>query len=129
MSKTFEKITSALIILLALLLIILLFLTGREVSDALDTYTADEESLLYMLQDARYGDLVENTVQNRSLDVKATDTMLECYAVADYYQAAFNYKVAEAENKAEQKERWREKMEDAVGRMGSLSYAQKISII
>ena len=57
------------------------------------TYTVSEDSLLYALEDGRYGDLTESYHRNLVSDVKATDTMKECYAIARYYEAAIDYKL------------------------------------
>lgn len=50
--------------------------------------------------------------------------MEECYAIARYYEAAVDYKLALQENDNELLERSKNQMDDASNKMGDLSYAQ-----
>ena len=81
--------------------------------------------MLYALEDGRYGDLVEDYHRNMVSDIKSTETMEECYAIARYYEAAIDYKLAVQENDKELLEKSTAAMESAAKDMGALSYAEK----
>ncbi len=124
MSKTFKIATDLIIGILAVLII---FFTGIgifEFSDSMRTYTVSEDSLVYALQDGRYGELVEDYHRNMVANAKTTETMEECYAIARYYEAAIDYKLAVQEEDVELQKIAKEKMETASSEMGALSYAE-----
>ncbi len=125
MSKTFQIATDLIIVILAVLIT---FFTGIgifEFADSMRTYTVSEDSLVYALQDGRYGELVEDYHRNMAADAKTTDTMQECYAIARYYEAAIDYKLALQENDIEAQKITKEKMENSASEMGELSYAKE----
>lgn len=124
MSRTFKTVTNLIIIVLALLFILFTGMGVLELADGMRLYTSSEDSMLYALEDGRYGDLVEDYHRNLVSDVDATETMEECYAIARYYEAAIDYKLAIQENDAELKEKTEEIMNTAAGEMGELSYAK-----
>lgn len=125
MSKRFQLISNIVIGILAFLLALTIFLTVFAVSDELKTYSADEDSLIYSLQDGRYYDLVRNYHRNQALNAKTSKNMEECYAIARYYEAALDYQLALlAEDTAQQKDA-EERMSQAANEMGDFSYAKK----
>ena len=125
MSKTFQIVTNLVIVVLAFLIILFTGMGIFEMADELRGYTVSEDSLIYTLQDGRYGDLVSDYHRNTAADAKSTETMEECYAIAKYYEAAIDYKLAVQENDSELQQTMREKMETAAKEMGALSYAKK----
>lgn len=109
--------------ILCLVLLVTSFIFVKELSYYGDSYTIEEDSFLYTLQDQDYIQLVEYWKRNEAAGVKVTEDLGECYAVAEYYEAASLYKAhMQVENK-EQAALQKEKMEDAASRMGELSYA------
>ena len=82
MSKTFQTITTIIIAILAFFTILFTVMGIFEMADGMRLYTVSEDSFIYALEDGRYGDLVESYHRNLVSDVKATDTMKECYAIA-----------------------------------------------
>ena len=93
---------------------------NRQLVDALDKHEKLENTL--RKQCVRSFD---RQVKNLVSDVKATDTMKECYAIARYYEAAIDYKLAVQEKDVELQQTLKEKMETAAKEMGALSYAKK----
>ena len=124
MSKTFQFVTNIIIALLAFFIILFTGMGIFEMIDGMRIYTVSEDSFIYALEDGRYGDLVADYHRNMVSDVKSTETMEECYAIARYYEAAIDYKLAVQENDQKLQHSLKEKMETAAKEMGALSYAK-----
>lgn len=124
MSKTFKTVTNLLIIIMAFFIILFTGMGLFEMIDAMRIYTVSEDSMLYALEDGRYGDLVEDYHRNKVSNVKSTETMEECYAIARYYEAAIDYKLAVQEKDLALQEESLIRMNDAAEDMGALSYAK-----
>ena len=124
MSKTFQIITTIIIALLAFFTILFTGMGIFELTDGMRIYTVSEDSFLYALEDGRYGDLVEDYHRNLVSDVKPSETMEECYAIAKYYEAAIDYKLAIQENDSQLQQTAADKMKTAAAEMGALSYAK-----
>jgi hypothetical protein len=77
-----------------------------------------------MLAEERYMDLLVASDQNRVLGKNQNKTCQEYYAVADYFDASMHYYMYEQAGDEERANIWKEKQEEAAGRMGSLSYEQ-----
>lgn len=124
MTKLFRVITTALICILAFLFIMFTGLGIGKIADGLSVYIRDEDSFLYALEDNRYSDLMEYYHENVALEAKTTKTMEECYAIARYYEAAIDYKIAVQENDIELLKKAQEVMSLAESQMGELTYAK-----
>lgn len=123
MSKTFKFITNIAIGVLSFLFILFTGIGIFEMAQSAKEYTISEDTMLYALQDGRYSALIEYYHQNQAMDPKPTKTMEECYAIAQYYEASIDYKLAIQENDAELQEEAKEKRNLALKGMGELSYA------
>lgn len=124
MTKTFRLVTTAAIAILAFFFILFTGMGIVEMADGMRVYTVSEDSFLYTLEDGRYGALVDNYHRNIASNAKATETMEECYAIARYYEAAIDYKLAVLENNTELLEKSKSIMDAASDEMGTLSYAK-----
>lgn len=124
MSKTFQTVTTIIIVVLAFFIILFTGMGVFELADGMRVYTVSENSMIYALEDGRYGDLVEYYHRNLVSDVKASETMEECYAIAKYYEASIDYKLAILENDIEALEKAKTSMATAASEMGELSYAK-----
>ena len=124
MSKTFQFVTNIIIAFLAFFIILFTGMGIFEMIDGMRIYTVSEDSFIYALEDGRYGNLVADYHRNMVSDAKATETMEECYAIAKYYEAAIDYKLAVQENDQKLQHSLKEKMETAAKEMGALSYAK-----
>ena len=124
MNKTFKLLSTAAIAILAFFIILFTGMGIFETIDALRYYTIREDSMIYALEDNRYGDLVSQYHQNMALDVKSSETMKECYAIARYYEAALDYKLALLQNDPALAQKAEQRMETAANDMGALSYAE-----
>ena len=125
MSKTFRLITTIIIVILAFFTILFTGMGITEMIDGMRSYTVSEDSMIYALQDGRYGDLVSDYHRNMAANAKSTETMEECYAIARYYEAAIDYKLAVQENDSELSENSEKIMKESAAQMGALSYAEK----
>ena len=77
MSKTFQTVTTIIIAILAFFTILFTIMGVFEMVDSMRLYTVSEDSLIYALEDGRYGDLVESYHRNLVSDVKTTDVKLD----------------------------------------------------
>ena len=125
MSKTFRLVTTIIIVILAFITILFTGMGIVEMLDGMRSYTVSEDSMIYALQDGRYGELVSDYHRNMAANAKSTETMEECYAIARYYEAAIDYKLAVQENDSELLENSEKMMKESAAQMGSLSYAEK----
>ena len=125
MSKTFRLITTIIIVVLAFFTVLFTGMGLVEMIDGMRSYTVSEDSMIYALQDGRYGDLVSDYHRNMAAEAKSTETMEECYAIARYYEAAIDYKLAVQENDSELSENSEKIMKESAAQMGALSYAEK----
>ena len=125
MSKTFRLITTIIIVILAFFTILFTGMGITEMIDGMRSYTVSEDSMIYALQDGRYGDLVSDYHRNMAANAKSTETMEECYAIARYYEAAIDYQLAVQENDSELLENSEKIMKESAAQMGALSYAEK----
>ncbi len=125
MSKTFKLVTTFLIVVFAFFTVLFTVIGVGELLDGMDNYEVSEDSLLYTLQDGRYNDLIRNYHHNIAIGADTTETMEECYAIARYYEAAIDYKLAIQENDQELLETATERMKTAASEMGALSYAKE----
>lgn len=125
MSKTFRLVTTIIIVILAFFTILFTGMGITEMIDGMRSYTVSEDSMIYALQDGRYGDLVSDYHRNMAANAKSTETMEECYAIARYYEAAIDYQLAVQENDSELSENSKKIMKESAAQMGALSYAEK----
>ena len=125
MSKTFRLVTTIIIVILAFFTVLFTGMGLVEMIDGMRSYTVSEDSMIYALQDGRYGDLVSDYHRNMAAEAKSTETMEECYAIARYYEAAIDYQLAVQENDLELLENSEKIMKETAAQMGSLSYAEK----
>lgn len=107
------------------LTLLFLILGTVEISDSVKAYIRPEYSLLYAVEDGRYSELLEAYHQNIVCDTSPSGSMNELYAVAQYYEAAINYQMAQMEKDSSLLEKSKEAMESAACRMGSVSYAKE----
>lgn len=116
--KWFRGITIALTVLIVWQLAKL----GLQLIDDGYQYHYDEEDFLYAIQDGRYSELPEKKRRNEMEQVKADAQLQECYAVADYYEAAFMYYMYLQNGDEEKEQEAESNMKTAQSGMGELEY-------
>lgn len=78
----------------------------------------DTNTLYYRLRDQDYARLAESTWRNRMYGRENDVEAQEYYAVADYFEAAIQYRLCREAEDNDGAENWLEKMKDAESRMG-----------
>ena len=78
----------------------------------------DSDALYYRLRDEDYARLAELTWQNRMNGRENDADSQEYYAVADYYEAAVQYRMCKEAGDNDGAGNWLKKMTDAENRMG-----------
>ena len=117
-----RKVFRIILIVLTVLIFGQLIRLGFQIYDDQYHYHYDEDMFLYSIQDGRYSELAAKVNRNKMEHVKADAQLLECYAVADYYEAASMYYAYEKIEDTEKAAAAKTDMEDAKSRMGDLNY-------
>lgn len=81
----------------------------------------DSEDLYYSLREEKYAQLADQTSKNRMYGMGEDIDLQEYYAVADYYEAAIQYRLCLEAGDADRAETWLAKMNDAERRLGVFS--------
>ena len=125
MSKHFKIITNILIGILSFVLVCTIALCITAIRDDLSVYVRDEDSLLYNLEMGDYSYLVKSAFDDQITETKPSQAKKECYAVAEYYVAAIDYRLALLKNDSQLQKEAEEAMAEAAEAMGDLSYAKE----
>lgn len=112
------------IVLIALSVILGLSLIGllAEVRWVGFDYSHDESDLWYYIDKEYYAQLVDYKWENEALGVEKTGELEQCYAVADYFEAASYYKAALYQNDTEKMKKCAAAMQEAYSRLDDVSY-------
>ena len=116
--KLFRVITVVLTILIVWQLLNLAF----QIHDDAYHYSYDEDTFLYAIQDGRYSELPEKKRKNEMEHVKTDAQLQECYAVADYYEAASMYYMYLQNGDTDKSKKAEADMKTAQSGMGELEY-------
>ena len=117
-----ELIANAAIVVLSIGLVISMMILLTEVHYMDYGYAHDEDSFWYNIEDGRYGQIVRNRWMNEFEDVKVTEGLKQCYAVADYFEAASFYKAAIDNGNMQLAEKYALKMEEAYTYFYDITY-------
>ena len=120
--KSKKIILNAIIVFLCLIFVIVSGVFISQMVDYNRSYHPDESSFLYACQEQDYVRMVNMMHRNLAAGVKSSDTMEECYAVAEYYEAATYYRayfIAGNHDKAMKK---KQIMDEKAALMGDLFY-------
>ncbi|MBQ7919188.1 MAG: hypothetical protein IJ324_04495 [Lachnospiraceae bacterium] len=82
------------------------------------SWYADEDDMVYAIEQERYGQLVKNYYYNELGGEKANNDMRECYGVAKYFEAALWHNAYETVGDSRRSGIYAEKMADAYEEMG-----------
>lgn len=109
------------IVIMILCLILLFALCFAIMQFREDEYTYSERSFYYSMCSDNYDNIASMTRTNRAQGKNNQAAYQEYYALADYYEAALYYNIYTKAGDTERAEIRRRAMEDAAGRMGTLS--------
>lgn len=122
-NKIKNLIANIVLVVLSIALVVNVAIAIGIVNDMNRIYVVDEDDFWYYISEGRYTEMVTNTWQNRAYEVDTEGTTLEqCYAVAEYFEAASLYKVAEELGNEEDKAKYKAIMEDKLTHMGDILY-------
>ena len=116
--KLFRVIT----VVLAVLIVGQLLNLALQIQSDIYHYSYDEDTFLYTIQDGRYSELPDKKRRNEMEHVKADVQLQECYAVADYYEAASMYYMYLQNGDTEKGQKAQADMKTAQSGMGELEY-------
>lgn len=117
-----HKALNGIILALTLLLLGNMAAAGFSLAEEVGDAGVGENSLLWQLESGDYPSMVEMMYLNEACGVKATETMKECYAVAEYFEAASYQRAYERDGQEEKAACYEKKMEDCRARMGTLAF-------
>lgn len=118
-----HKALNGIILALTLLLLGNMAVAGFSLAEEMRDAGVGEDSFLWQLESGNYPSMVEMMYLNKACKVKATETMKECYAVAEYFEAASYQKAYQRDGQEEKAAYYEKKMEDCRTRMGTLTFA------
>lgn len=117
-----EMIANGVLVVLSIGLVINICIAVGVISDMNYSWARDEERFWYSINDGNYAPLIADTWTNRFSDIKETDGLEQCYAVAEYFEAASLYKAADYTGDAEKKEKYAKIMEEKLAYFGDIMY-------
>jgi len=117
-----ELVANGIMIVLSVLLVINLCISVTVIADINYSWTNDEERFWYRINDGDYAQLVEYTWLNRFGGIRETDGLKQCYAVAEYFEAASLYKVAEYMGNIKDKDKYAKIMEEKLVYFDDIMY-------
>ncbi len=126
--KTIEKkslkelLANAVIVILSIGLVISIGVFLTEVNYMNYSYEREESSFWYNIENENYSRLVRDRWINVFEDVKETEGLQQCYAVADYFFAASMYKAALETQNTELMEKYEQQMQDAYTYFYDITY-------
>lgn len=112
-------------IIIVILSIILVFFSVSLISQLVNyksAYQASENTLYMQIRDGDYFSMLDEVKQNRILGVHENAEYKECYAVADYFEAASLYKAYMENGQEKMAAKYKEKMTESQKKMGDLTY-------
>lgn len=117
-----DWIANAIIVLLSISFVIFALVAVAEVADRNYSWERDENEFWRYIADGNYSDIVQYVYHNENEGVKPTPGLEQCYAVANYFQAASLYKVAVNVGDTEDMEKYSAMMEECLTYMDDIEY-------
>jgi len=132
-SKIKEWIANGVMIALSIWLVIMGSVLLSEMKDMNYSYSHSASDFWYAIEDGRYSSIVEKRWKNEYSKEQPEGEMGQCYAIADYFEAASLYKVAEAKKDTVNSEKYMNIMLEKYKAFGDVSYVaedikQKLNI-
>ena len=117
-----EAIANLALILLSIVLVISIGVLISEVHMMNHTYTRKAQDFWYAIEYGNYSNLVTMKCDNEANGVYKTSELKQCYAVADYFEAASLYKAAAYKGDTEAMQKYADKMNTAYVLLDDISY-------
>lgn len=87
--------------------------------------TCEDIYLWCNVEEGRYEILYRNVVHNRILNEKPSELSEDCYAVADYFMAANNYKINSELGREEEAKMYKKEMENLSNDLKKIGFDEK----
>ena len=117
-----ELIANGVMIVLSIALVINICVAISVIGDMNYSWARKEDNFWYSINDGNYAPLLADAWTNRFSDVKETEGLEQCYAVAEYFEAASLYKAADYTGNAEKKEKYAKIMEEKLAYFDDIMY-------
>lgn len=85
-------------------------------------FERDTESFWWNYESGRYADCISYKYENMCGKIRTTDELEQCYAVADYFEAASLYRAALHTGDTDKAEKWLAVMEETYQKLGDVAY-------
>lgn len=121
-SKVKSWIANGALVVLSIILVVLLAVAVGQVSDWNRVWDRDERDFWYNISDGYYSDMVASSYHNRNNGVVTTSGLQECYAIAEYFEAASLYKAAVQVGDIEDIQKYQAKMEECLNYLDDVLY-------
>lgn len=117
-----EWVVNALLVILSIIFVVLMFAAIAENRSMHYHWERDEKDFWYEITDGRYASLLSQTWDNRFNGVHTTAGLEQCYAIAEYFEAASLYRVAVERGNLEEQEKYAGIMEEKLEYMTDIQY-------
>lgn len=117
-----EWIANGALIVLSIVMVISILVLFEEVNYMQYRYEREAEDFWYSMEYGSYPELVKMRWNNEALGVRETADLTQCYAAADYFEAASLYKSALYLGNIEGAQKYLEDMKEAYVLLGDISY-------
>lgn len=121
-SKIKEWIANGAMIVLSVSLVIIGLVLISEMRYMNYSYSHDASTFWYAIEDGRFASIVEYRWQNEYSKEQPEGEMEQCYAIADYFEAASLYKVAEVKGDKVASEKYLDIMQEKYKLFDDVSY-------
>ena len=115
-------VTNGIIIALSAIFVLLSIVAIVEAKNMEYTWTRDEDDFWYSISEGHYEDIIEQVYHNRNQDIIMTPGLQQCYAVADYMEAASLYKVALFEGNEADIKKYKAIMDESLPYLDDIMY-------
>lgn len=117
-----EAIANLALILLSVTLVIFVITLVTEIHMGNYTYKRDAQDFWYAIEYGNYSNMVTMKWDNEAKGVYKTSELKQCYAVADYFEAASLYKASAYKEDTEAMQKYANKMNEAYILLDDISY-------
>lgn len=115
-------VTNGIIIALSAIFVLLSIVAIAEAKSMEYTWTRDEDDFWYSISEGNYEDIIESVYHNRNQEIPMTPGLQQCYAVADYFEAASLYKVAVSEGDEADIKKYKAIMDESLPYLDDIMY-------
>lgn len=117
-----EWVANALLVILSIIFVVLMFAVIAENRSMHYHWERNEKDFWYEITEGRYSTLPSQAWDNRFNGVNTSAGLEQCYAIAEYFEAASLYRVAVEHGNLEEQEKYAGIMEEKLEYMTDVQY-------